>query len=130
MLNKLIPSELVVVNLGAHDGSCRGGSAVKDVINDVANCAFDLGARGVAVEGLELASTLEGRWPGVIVHAGYVSPSNVSRVVEDALFRLEAWRVDLLKIESQLHGSIWACIGLRSKKAAGPKKKFQHTMTN
>ena len=91
----MMPSELVVVNLGAFDGSCSDGAIVKDV----ANCAFDSGARGVAVEGLELAGGLQDRWPGVVIHTGYISPGNVSKVVQDALSRLAASHVDLLKID-------------------------------
>ncbi|CAE7635057.1 ODA2 [Symbiodinium microadriaticum] len=91
----LMPSELVVVNLGAHDGSCMDAQMV---VKDVANCAFDLGARGVAVEGLE-TTALQHRWPGVVVHVGYISPRNVTRIVEDALAKLAVTRVDLLKID-------------------------------
>ena len=94
-LRQVMPSELIVVNLGAHDGACKDGAVVKDV----ANCAFDLGARGVAVEGLTLASTLEGRWKDVLVHVGYVSPANVTEIVGTALSRLAAKHVDLLKID-------------------------------
>ncbi|CAK9094642.1 Dynein gamma chain [Durusdinium trenchii] len=79
-----IMSDMVSVNLGAHDGSC--GDAVE---MDGANCLFDRGGRGVAIEGLELAQALH----------RYVSPEEASELVRMSLRKREIQEVDLLKID-------------------------------
>lgn len=77
-----------VVNLGASDGRCQLENLL---MLDVANCAFDLGVRGIAIEGRD-GEALRGRWQGVEAFGGYVSPSNVT-----SLMPLEP--VSLLKID-------------------------------
>ncbi|CAJ1348626.1 unnamed protein product [Effrenium voratum] len=89
----------VAVNLGAFDGSCRHGPTATSAVADVANCAFERGAVGLAIEGLEVARNMEGRWPGVEVHVGYVSPEEASELVTAGLQRMGHTEVDLLKID-------------------------------
>eukprot|EP00928_Gymnodinium_smaydae_P098498 TRINITY_DN9172_c0_g1_i5.p1 TRINITY_DN9172_c0_g1~~TRINITY_DN9172_c0_g1_i5.p1 ORF type:complete len:528 (-),score=91.37 TRINITY_DN9172_c0_g1_i5:4-1587(-) len=89
-----VPLARRALNLGAHDGRCRDDSGV---VNDHANCAFDRGFGGVAIEGdPALRDALhERRWSGVSIHVGYITPANVSAV----LGAEAALEFDLLKID-------------------------------
>lgn len=102
---------LVVVNLGAGDGACVGELSDFPVTIDPANCEFDRGAEGLAVEGRG-ASRLLGRWPRVKVHDSYVFPDNIAGIVRTgALKRIDLLKVDLdhadcFFVESILEGGI------------------------
>mmetsp|Transcript_131599 Transcript_131599/g.421156 ORF Transcript_131599/g.421156 Transcript_131599/m.421156 type:complete len:318 (-) Transcript_131599:61-1014(-) len=85
-----------VVNLGAHDGTCSYGGKVVDP----ANCAFERGHPGIALEGKPgLLQKSSDHWDGVHLHEGYISPWNVSKIVRDSMEAHQATSISLLKID-------------------------------
>eukprot|EP00929_Paragymnodinium_shiwhaense_P020892 TRINITY_DN13781_c0_g1_i7.p1 TRINITY_DN13781_c0_g1~~TRINITY_DN13781_c0_g1_i7.p1 ORF type:complete len:456 (-),score=72.11 TRINITY_DN13781_c0_g1_i7:225-1592(-) len=86
----------VIVNLGAHDGTCMVGN----VQVDIANCAFDNGLRGFAIEGNpEASKSLVGKWPLVEVHQGFVSPEEASAAIAAYLKLIGEATIDILKVD-------------------------------